>query len=144
METMNYLKQLLKMCKDIKDPFDYAIFYEVCKKYQQFKQGKTENKYITKKELIETMLKNGSMALKTDGTLPDDRMLRKRIRGLLKSGYPILASSKNAGYYVCDNLEEVDMPQTQNYDRAISILAVNKGYNKVRTMLGGQIKFENI
>lgn len=36
---------------------------------------------------------------------------------------------------------ELDRPQEENHNRAVSILAVDKGYNMVRQLLSGQQNF---
>lgn len=64
--------------------------------------------------------------------------MREAARELLKQGLPIMATAQNKGYFVAETLSEIDRPQRQNKARATAILAVDKGYEKVRALLSGQ------
>ena len=94
---------------------------------------------LRKKQILQNLC-DKNLCEKRNGGLPDDRRLRERARDLLKRGYPIMSTSKENGYFIADSCGEIDRPQAENHKRAISILAIDKGYNKVRQMLGGQIK----
>ena len=99
------------------------------------------------KELMEILINKGYMNYRLDETtgqytkLPDDRGVRKAIRELLTMGFPIITTSHDSGCFIVENVNEIDKPQKENHARAVSILAVDKGYNLVRDLLSGQQKF---
>lgn len=136
---VKYLFKLKKFCDSLTDKYDKEIFASACRVYQEFFNGDRETKFITKKQILQNLC-DKNLCEKRNGGLPDDRRLRERARDLLKRGYPIMSTSKENGYFIADSCGEIDRPQAENHKRAISILAIDKGYNKVRQMLGGQIK----
>ncbi len=144
MKTQEYLLYLKKQYNRLTDDIEKSVFYLTCKKYQSFKQGLADNKQVTKESIILDLIEKNILHYKKDGSLPDDRPIRQAARELLKKGYPIVADSTTKGYSIVEKISEVDLPQQQNYDRAINILAVNKGYNKIRIMLGGQEEFKEL
>lgn len=137
-KDLAYLKRLRVRMDDISDAFERAVFFRVCAGLQQFKQGKTASKYVTKAEILEYLVGRGFMKRTAAGKLPDDRRVREAARELLKCGFPIMATSAEKGYFIAERTEEIDLPQKQNHDRAVAILAVDKGYEKVRALLLGQ------
>lgn len=137
MKTQEYLVYLKGLYDKLTDPIEKSVFYLACKKFQSYKQGVASDKQVTKGTILIDLVDKGVMQQKGN-KLPDDRPVRKAARELLKRGYPIMADSTNKGYFIVEKVKEIDLPQQQNYDRAINILAVDKGYNKVRQMLGGQ------
>ncbi|MCM1222913.1 MAG: hypothetical protein NC548_51525 [Lachnospiraceae bacterium] len=137
MKTQEYLVYLKGQYDKLSDPIEKSVFYLACKKFQDYKAGKLADKQITKETILLDLIDKGIIIQK--GTkLPDDRPVRRAARELLKRGYPIMADSTEKGYCIVETVKEIDLPQKQNYDRAINILAVDKGYNIVRQMLGGQ------
>jgi len=138
MKTQEYLVYLKGLFDKLDDDIEKSVFYLACKKYQSYKQGVAKDKQVTKETILLDLTKKGYLNFRKDGSLPDDRPVRRAARELLKRGYPIMADSTNKGYSIVENVKEIDLPQKQNYDRALNILTVDKGYNKVRQMLGGQ------
>lgn len=138
---VDLLKRLHTICEAIPDEFSRAVFYRVCIGLQLRKQGLATTKYVTKEQILEYLVTKGLARRRPNGDLPDDRTVREAARELLKQGYPIMATSAEKGYFIAERTEEIDLPQKQNYDRAVAILAVDKGYNKVRAFLAGQMSF---
>lgn len=145
--TLQYLHKLRDMCETIEDGIKYQIFYQTCKRFNDYKRGVAPSKNISKKELMEILINKGYMNYRLDETtgqytkLPDDRGVRKAIRELLTMGFPIITTSHDNGCFIVENVNEIDKPQKENHARAVSILAVDKGYNLVRDLLSGQQKF---
>lgn len=142
-QEKNYLYRLRALCDTIEDDFDRTVFYAVCKRFMEHKQGKTASKNITKAELLELLVEKGYLQNRyNDYTgaydkAPDDRSLRKTIRELLKKGFPIITTSHEGGCYIAETEEEIDAPQKENHSRAVAILAVDKGYRLVRAFIAG-------
>ena len=140
-----YILRLRELCNTITDKFDYEVFYAVCKRFMHFKRGETETKNITKTELIDLLVSKGLMQMafnKETGVYdkrPDDRMLRRSIRELLKKGYPVITTSHDGGCFIAETEEEVAAPQKENHSRAVAILAVDKGYNLVKEFIKGGV-----
>lgn len=134
-KDMNYLKDLAWKSKSIKDDLEREVFICACSHFQTFKTGKLATKNVTKEQLLVYLISKGLMQRKADGGLPDDRPVRAAARNLLRAGFPIVATSNNKGYYIVEKPSEVDLPQTQNYNRAKKLLAVDKGYNEIRNFL---------
>ena len=138
-----YLLRLRALCETIQDKFDYEVFYLVCKRFMEFKQGNVPSKNVTKQELLERLVEKGLMQMRyNDYTgcydkLPDDRSLRASMRELLKNGFPIITTSHEGGCFIVESEDEVDKPQKENHSRAVAILAVDKGYRRVREFLKG-------
>lgn len=146
-KTLKYCQTLRAMCDNIKDELKYEIFLFVCKKFVDFKLGKTPNKNVSKPEIISHLINKGYMKYSINietgvrDKLPDDRGVRKAIRELLTEGYPIITTSNDKGCFIVEDPIELDKPQEENHNRAVSILAVDKGYNMVRQLLSGQQNF---
>ena len=100
--------------------------------------GERKAKNVTKAQILEYLCRKGLARKRSDGSLPDDRKVREAARELLKQGLPIMATAQNKGYFVAETIAEIDRPQRQNKARAVAILAVDKGYEKVRALLSGQ------
>ena len=138
-----YLIRLRALCETLTDNFEYELFYAVCKRFMSYKQGTSPTKNITKKEVLETLISKNLLSYRVNKAsneleLPDDRMVRKVMRELLKKGFPIISTSHEGGYFIAEEPTELDKPQKENYSRAVAILAVDKGYNRARTfILGG-------
>ena len=146
-ETIKYCRKLKTMCDTIEDDFKREIFFLVCKRFTGFKCGAFETKNITKEEIMRSLIGKGYMNYKKDektglfDKLPDDRSVRKAIRELLSDGYPIITTSHDKGCFIAEDVSELERPQEENHARAVAILAVDKGYNMVRTLLSGQQNF---
>ena len=139
-----YLQRLKTLCDQIENKFAREIFYFICKKYQQSLVDPTVNKNCTKEEIILHLINMGLMNMSIDKNtkeekLPDDRQVRKICRQLIKIGIPILSSSMEAGYFICDDTSEIVRPFKENHSRALNILAVEKGYKKMSGFVSGQI-----
>lgn len=139
-KDMKYLKELYWLMHKIKDDYQREVFNCVCMGFQAFKMGRLQSKFVTKETILKHLIGKGFVQRKPDGTLPDDRKVRETARELLKQGYPIMATAKEKGFFIAETIAEIDEPQKQNYDRAVAILAVDKGYNKVRELLSGQMR----
>lgn len=135
-----YFKELAYMQNKITDDFARQVFRRIFMGYYSFKIGKRKDKLVTKGQILEHLIGEGLMQRRPDGTLPDDRKVRESARELLKMGYPVVATSNSKGYYIAERESEIDRPQRQNHERAVAILAVDKGYNKVRALLSGQTR----
>lgn len=136
-----YFKELAYLQKNISDDFMRQVFRRVFMGFYSFKLGKRKDKFVTKEQILYHLIDEGFMQRRPDGELPDDRRVREAARELLKMGYPVVATSNNKGYYIAERESEIDRPQRQNHERAVAILAVDKGYNKVRALLSGQTRF---
>lgn len=137
-KEMNLLKELRWKMDGIKDDFERAVYYYICVGFQEFKYGKRETKQVTKEQILRYLVRKGLVRERADGSLPDDRKVREAARELLKQGLPIMATAKSKGYFIAETLAEIDRPQRENKARATAILAVDKGYEKVRALLLGQ------
>lgn len=149
MNKQEYLIKLKKIYNRIPNEFERTIFYVLCKKYQSFLQGKENTKYATKEEIARQLVAQGLMRMGVDKTmgnekLPDDRTIRNSVRKLMKNGLPILSSSTSAGYYICDDLEEIKQPMEENKKRALSILSRQKGFEIMQNFINGQIDITEI
>lgn len=131
-----YLYKLKGMCDKLQDEYEREVFASACRAYQDYCNGERLDKLVTKQTILDNL--KTKRLCRPQST--DDRKLRESARNLLKRGYPIMATSKEAGYYIADSCGEIDLPQAENKKRALQILAVDKGYDKVRQMLGGQIE----
>ena len=76
--------------------------------------------------------------------LPDDRAVRGAVRRLMKNGLPILSSSTIAGYYICDNTNEIEKPYNENKKRALKLLAMQKSFDKMAGFVSGQFQITEI
>lgn len=137
-KDMNYLKELAWKVHGIKDDFQRAVYYRICIGFQLYKQGKSQTKNVTKEQILGYLCKKGLAVRRADGKLPDDRKVREAARELLKQGLPVIATARSKGYYIAETLAEIDKPQRENKARALAILDVDKGYEKVRALLMGQ------
>lgn len=137
-KDMNFLKELAWKVDGIKDDFQRAVYYRICIGLQWWKLGKSKSKFVTKEQILEYLCRKGLASRRADGSLPDDRKVREAARELLKQGLPIMATAKSKGYFIAETLAEIDRPQRENKARATAILAVDKGYEKVRALLMGQ------
>lgn len=137
-KDMNYLKELRWRLNDINNDYERAVYKYICFSFQEWKYGRRQSKNVTKEELLSHLCRIGLSKRRADGKLPDDRKVREAARELLKCGFPIMATSAEKGYFIAERTEEIDLPQKQNHDRAVAILAVDKGYEKVRALLSGQ------
>ena len=137
-QEMDYLNELAWKLHGIKDDFQRAVYLRICYGFQEWKQGNAQTKNVTKAQILEYLCRKGLAHKRSDGSLPDDRKVREAARELLKQGLPIMATAQNKGYFVAETLSEIDRPQRQNKARATAILAVDKGYEKVRALLSGQ------
>lgn len=135
-----FCKELAYLQREIKDDFQREVFARVFMGFYTFKKGNRKDKFVTKEQILRHLIEKGLMFPKSDGALPDDRRVREAARELLKMGYPVVATSNNKGYYIAERESEIDRPQRQNHERAVAILAVDKGYNKVRALLSGQTR----
>lgn len=135
---MDLLKELRWKMDDIEDDFERAVYYFICVGFQEYKYGRRKTKQVTKEQILEYLCRNGLASRRADGSLPDDRKVREAARELLKQGLPIMATAKSKGYFIAETLAEIDRPQRENKARATAILAVDKGYEKVRALLSGQ------
>lgn len=139
-KDMNYLKELRWRLNDINNDYERAVYKYICFSFQEWKYGRRQSKNVTKEELLSHLCRIGLSKRRADGKLPDDRKVREAARELLKKGYPIVASSKNKGFYVAESEKEIDCPQKQNHERALALLAADKGYEKMRAFLSGQTR----
>lgn len=137
---MKYLKELYWLMHKIKDDYQREVFNCVCIGFQAFKMGRLQSKFVTKETILKHLIGKGFVQRKPDGTLPDDRKVRKAATELLIAGYPILATSNNKGYFVPETPAEIDKPQEQNHHRAVATLAREKGYEKMRGFVMGQMR----
>lgn len=137
-KDLAYLKRLRVRMDEISDAFERAVFFRVCAGLQQYKQGRAASKYVTKAEILEYLVGRGFMKRTAAGKLPDDRRVREAARELLKCGFPIMATSAEKGYFIAESGEEIDLPEKQNYDRAVATLAAHKGYKKARLWVTNQ------
>ena len=137
-QEMDYLNELAWKLHGIKDDFQRAVYFRICYGFQEWKQGNAQTKTVTKAQILEYLCRKGLAHKRSDGSLPDDRKVREAARELLKQGLPIMATAQNKGYFVAETIAEIDRPQRQNKARATAILAVDKGYEKVRALLSGQ------
>ena len=149
MTNAEYLHKLKQIYNRLPESFEREIFYIVCKRYQDHIKGITATKNISKEEIIRKLIDKGLMQMSIDKKtgeekLPDDRGVRNAVRKLMKNGLPILSSSTMTGYYIFDNLQEIKQPYEENKSRALSILAVQKGYDKMISFINGQISVEDI
>lgn len=144
-EDKNYLLRLRALCDTITEPLKYEVFYTACKRFMLYKQGKLCTKHVTKEEVIKHLIGRGLLQYRYNAVsgkydkLPDDRCVRMATRELLKSGFPILTTSQDRGFFIAESAEEVDRPQKENHSRAVAILAVDKGYKQVREFINGSI-----
>ncbi len=137
-KDMNYLKELRWRLNDINNDYERAVYKYICFSFQEWKYGRRQSKNVTKEELLSHLCRIGLSKRRADGKLPDDRKVREAARELLKQGLPVMATAQNKGYFIAETVSEIDRPQKQNKARATAILAVDKGYDKVRTLLSGQ------
>lgn len=135
-----YLCRLAALKDSTPDRFDKTVFDLVCRAYQAFLLGKREDKYVSKEELLTSLVRLGLLTPRTPGVLPDDRKLRNTCRSLLKRGYPIMATSTSAGYFIAESIEEVQKPMNENHKRAIEILAAERGYKRSMQFMLGQLQ----
>lgn len=133
----DYLYKLKSLCESITEPFDKEIFACACRVYQDYFNGARADKQVSKDAILESLCNKG-LATRKKSQLPNDRKLRERARELLKRGFPLMATSRERGYYIADSCGEIDQPQIENHKRAVSILAIDKGYNKARMFIRGQ------
>lgn len=149
MNKNEYLLKLKKIYTQIPYEFEKEIFYYICKTYQQSLIQKDATKYATKEEIIKHLISKGLMSMNTDKKtgepkLPDDRIVRSAVRNLMKNGIPILSSSSIAGYYICDDINEIEQPFNENHKRALRLLAMEKSFKKIAGFVGGQLEIDNI
>lgn len=137
-QTKSYLLTLKKMHDELQDQYERAVFFYACCAFQEHARGKWETKYVTKSQLLDYLCRVGLAHRRADGKLPDDRKLRETASELLVKGYPLLATSKARGYFIAASLDEIDAPERENHARALSTLAREKGYKRVRSLLSGQ------
>jgi hypothetical protein len=147
--NLTYLQRLKMLYEKIPDEFSRAIFYFICKKYQEHLKNTSVSKNATKKEILLDLIDKNLLTMTIDKEtkeekLPDDRTVRSAVRKLMKSGFPILASSKSAGYYICDNINEISQPLNENHKRALKLLAMEKSYQKMSGLVSGQISIDEI
>nr|DAT76274.1 MAG TPA: Protein of unknown function (DUF1700) [Caudoviricetes sp.] len=148
--TMNeYLTKLKKIYNSIPQKFEQEIFYILCKQFQNYITGQVRTKYVTKESIIRHLITKGLMQWSYDKEtheqkLPDDRPIRRSVRILMRNGLPILSSSTSAGYYICDNLKEIEQPMNENKKRALAILSRQKGFEIMQNFINGQIDITEI
>ena len=143
--NLNYLQRLKILYEKIPNEFSRAIFYFICKKYQEHLKNPSVSKNATKKEILLDLIDKKILSMSYDKEtkkekLPDDRAVRSAVRKLMKSGFPILSSSTSAGYYICDNTNEISQPFNENHKRALKLLAMEKSYQKMSGLVSGQMK----
>lgn len=149
MDKYEYLGKLKQLHDRIPNGFEQKIFFILCKRYQDYTKGLMQTKSITKEEIIKYLIDKDIMKMSIDKKtgdekLPDDRPIRHSVRKLMKNGLPILSSSSNAGYYICDNVKEIEQPYNENKKRALSILARQKGFEIMTQYINGQIDITDI
>ena len=137
-KEMNFLNELRWKMDGIKDDLQRAIFLYICFQFQEYKQGRRATKNVTKEQLLKFLIKKGLLRERADGSLPDDRKVREAARELLKRGLPIMTTARKKGYFVAENVDEIDRPQRENKSRATALLAIDKGYDSARAFLMGQ------
>jgi len=150
----NYLLRLKELYNRIPNEFEREIFYCICKSYQNSlpiheNQNYFPIKNCTKEEIIRHLISKGLMKMTIDKTtkeekLPDDRAVRGAVRRLMKNGLPILSSSTTAGYYICDNTNEIEKPYNENKKRALKLLAMKKSFDKMAGFVSGQLEITEI
>lgn len=149
MTKNEYLLKLKKLHDSIPSEYERAIFFILCKKYQDYLKGITDTKYTTKEEILQKLISKGLATMRVDKKtgeqkLPDDRSVRSAVRKLMKNGLPILSSSTCAGYYICDTQAEIEQPYNENKKRALSILARQKGFEMMSKFINGQMEITEI
>lgn len=135
-----YLCRLAALKDATVDKFDKTVFDLLCRAYQAFLLGKRADKFVSKEELLKTLSNLGLLTSRTPEKLPDDRKLRNTCRSLLKRGYPIMATSTSAGYFIADSVEEMQKPMNENHKRALEILAAERGYKRSMQFMLGQLQ----
>lgn len=149
MTPNEYLMKLKKIHNSIPNKFEQEIFFVLCKKFQDYLMHKTDTKCVTKEYITRHLISCGLMQWGCDKTtkeqkLPDDRPIRRAVRILMRNGLPILSSSTSAGYYICDNLQEIQQPMQENKKRALAILSRQKGFEIMQNFINGQIDITEI
>lgn len=136
----DYLMRLAELKNRTKDDFERTVFDIVCCAYQSYLLGKRQTKYVEKEHLLQVLVSKGFLTSRIEGKLPDDRRLRETCRNLLKRGYPIMASSVTNGYFIADDVSEVQQPMNENHKRALEILAAERGYKRSMQFMLGQLQ----
>ena len=149
MTMSEYLTKLKKIYNSIPQKFEQEIFYILCKQFQNYITGQSDTKYVTKESITRYLIDKGLMQWSYDKQnhepkLPDDRPIRRAVRILMRNGLPILSSSTSAGYYICDNLKEIEQPMNENKKRALAILSRQKGFEIMQNFINGQIDITEI
>lgn len=149
MTANNYLIKLKNIHNNIPERFEQEIFWVLCKQFQNYITGKADTKYVTKETITRHLIDVGLMSWSYDKKtheqkLPDDRPIRRSVRLLMRNGLPILSSSTSAGYYICDNLKEIEQPMKENKKRALAILSRQKGFETMQNFINGQIDITEI
>lgn len=140
----DYLKRLAELKNRTKDDFERVVFDIVCCAYQSYLLGKRQTKYVEKEYLLQMLVAKGFLTSRIEGKLPDDRRLRETCRNLLKRGYPIMASSVTNGYFIADDVSEVQQPMNENHKRALEILAAERGYKTAIQFMLGQSALKGV
>lgn len=135
-----YLKELAWKGHCLTDDYERIIFNYIGYCFQEYKLGKRDTKYVTKREILEYLCRKGLTKKKADGSLPDDRGVRRAARELLKKGLPVLATAGSKGYFIAETVNEIDHPQRENKAKATAMLAIDKGYDKARALIMGQTR----
>ncbi len=140
----DYLMRLAELKNRTKDDFERTVFDIVCCAYQSYLLGKRQTKYVEKEHLLQVLVSKGFLTSRIEGKLPDDRRLRETCRNLLKRGYPIMASSVTNGYFIADDVSEVQQPMNENHKRALEILAAERGYKTAIQFMLGQSALKGV
>lgn len=143
MNTQAYLVQLKLKYDRLTDEYERAVFYTVCKAYQDVVRKLRKSKYVTKEEMLRYLSRKGLITEK-EAQATDPRRLRDVCRDLLKRGYPIIATSKTHGYFVPESEDEIDLAKGENRSRGKSVFDADKGYERIRQLLLGQQDFLGI
>lgn len=150
MDRITYLHKLKSICDIIPADLEREIFYLLCKQYQQsLVESGNVSKYVSKQEIVDHLVDVGLLKMTKDKKTgedkrPDDRGVRSAVRRLMKNGLPILSSSKICGYYICDELQEIEQPYNENKKRALSILSRQKGFEIMQNFINGQIDITEV
>ena len=139
-----YLVRLAELKNRTKDDFERTVFDILCCAYQAYLLGKRETKFVEKEYLLTKLVAKGFLTSRIEGKLPDDRRLRETCRNLLKRGYPIMASSVTNGYFIADDVSEVQQPMNENHKRALEILAAERGYKTAIQFMLGQSALKGV
>lgn len=144
-----YLQKLKKLYNTIPKELEREIFYILCKQYQSSINNTNTTKFVSKEEILQGLIDKGLLQAKIDNItheakLPDDRSIRLAVQKLIRNGLPILSSSKTKGYFICDNISEIEQPYLENHKRALSLLAKEKGFKQMQGFVLGQLDITEI